>query len=206
MQNCVAEKKRIFKLAEDLKIEALEIIAYLKSEGIEGISAASYVDGERVQDIKDHFSGKKVKKKPAKTEPIAEPKPEIAEAKPKAPPVVEVPKPAAPDAEVAPKPEPKVAAKEPEAKPAEAPAAPKPAAPAAPAIPPTPAPRACDPCTSGTEGWRPADCPASRSAGSSFRFSASSPASPRRAPRARGSKTSCGSATQTFAGRSGDPY
>ncbi len=140
MQNCVAEKKRIFKLAEDLKIEALEIIAYLKSEGIEGISAASYVDGERVQDIKDHFSGKKVKKKPAKTEPVAEPKPEITEAKPKAPPVVEAPKPAAPAAEVAPKPEPKVAAKEPEAKPAEAPAAPKPVAPAASAIPPTPAP------------------------------------------------------------------
>ena len=140
MQNCVAEKKRIFKLAEDLKIEALEIIAYLKSEGIEGISAASYVDGERVQDIKDHFSGKKVKKKPAKTEPVAEPKPEIAEAKPKAPPVVEAPKPPAPAAEVAPKPEPKVAAKEPEAKPAEAQAAPKPAAPAAPAIPPTSAP------------------------------------------------------------------
>ena len=67
MQNCVADKKRIFKLAEDLKIEALEIIAYLKSEGVEGISAASHVDGERVQDIKDHFSGKKVKKKPAKT-------------------------------------------------------------------------------------------------------------------------------------------
>jgi len=140
VQNCVAEKKRIFKLAEDLKIEALEIIAYLKSEGIEGISAASYVDGERVQDIKDHFSGKKVKKKPAKTEPVAEPKPEIAEAKPKAPPVVEAPKPPAPAAEVAPKPEPKVAAKEPEAKPAEAQAAPKPAAPAAPAIPPTSAP------------------------------------------------------------------
>ena len=79
MQNCVAEKKRIFKLAEDLKIEALEIIAYLKSEGIEGISAASHVDGERVQDIKDHFSGKKVKKKPAKTEPVAEAKAEVAE-------------------------------------------------------------------------------------------------------------------------------
>ena len=139
MQNCVAEKKRIFKLAEDLKIEALEIIAYLKSEGIEGISAASYVDGERVQDIKDHFSGKKPKKKPAKAEPVAEPKAETAEAKPKAPPVVEAPKPVAPAAEVAPKPEPKVAAKEPEAKPVEAPPAPKPATPAVPAIP-TPAP------------------------------------------------------------------
>ncbi|HET6961189.1 MAG TPA: translation initiation factor IF-2 [Terriglobia bacterium] len=135
----MAEKKRIFKLAEDLKIEALEIIAYLKSEGIEGISAASYVDGERVQDIKDHFSGKKVKKKPAKTEPVAEAKAEVAEAKPKAEPAVEVPKPVAPPAEVAPKPpEPKVAAKEPEPKPADAP---QPVAPAAPVVP-TPAPPA----------------------------------------------------------------
>ena len=140
MQNCVADKKRIFKLAEELKIEALEIIAYLKSEGIEGISAASHVDGERVQDIKDHFSGKKVKKKPAKAEPVAEAKTEVAEAKPKAEPVVEVPKPAAPPAEVAAKPpEPKVAAKEPEPKPAETPAPPKPAAPAVPTVPP-PAP------------------------------------------------------------------
>ena len=52
----MADKKRIFKLAEDIKVEAMEIIAYLKSEGVEEISAASYVDGERVQDIKDHFS------------------------------------------------------------------------------------------------------------------------------------------------------
>jgi translation initiation factor IF-2 len=137
VQNCVADKKRIFKLAEELKIEALEIIAYLKSEGIEGISAASHVDGERVQDIKDHFSGKKVKKKPAKTEPIAEAKTEVAEAKPKAEPVVEAPKPAAPPAEVAAKaPEPKIAAKEPEPKTAEAQAPAKPVAPAAPAVPP----------------------------------------------------------------------
>ena len=78
VQNCVADKKRIFKLAEELKIEALEIIAYLKSEGIEGISAASHVDGERVQDIKDHFSGKKTKKKPAKREAAAETKAEVA--------------------------------------------------------------------------------------------------------------------------------
>jgi translation initiation factor IF-2 len=137
VQICVAEKKRIFKLAEDLKIEALEIIAYLKSEGIEGISAASYVDGERVQDIKDHFSGKKVKRKPAKTEPVAEPK---AEAKPKVEPAAEAPKPAAPATEVAPKPpEPKVAAKEPEPKPVEAPAPHKPEVPAEP-VAPTPAP------------------------------------------------------------------
>lgn len=59
----MADKKRVFKLAEEIKVEALEIIAYLKSEGVDGISAASYVDGERVQDIKDHFSGKKTKAK-----------------------------------------------------------------------------------------------------------------------------------------------
>ena len=129
MQNCVAEKKRIFKLAEDLKIEALEIIAYLKSEGIEGISAASYVDGERVQDIKDHFSGKKVKKKPAKAAPFVEAKVEVAETKPKTEPTVEAPKPAAPPAQVG-TPEARVDAKAPEPKPAEAPAAhPQPATP-----------------------------------------------------------------------------
>ena len=59
----MADKKRVFKLAEEIKIEALEIIAYLKSEGVEGISAGSHIDGERVQDIKDHFSGKKAKSK-----------------------------------------------------------------------------------------------------------------------------------------------
>jgi translation initiation factor IF-2 len=61
----VADKKRLFKLAEEIKIEALEIIAYLKSEGVEGISAGSYIDAERVQDIKDQFSGKKAKLKKA---------------------------------------------------------------------------------------------------------------------------------------------
>jgi len=65
----VADKKRVFKLAEEIKIEALEIIAYLKSEGVEGISAGSHIDAERVQDIRDHFSGKKAKsKKSAKAE------------------------------------------------------------------------------------------------------------------------------------------
>jgi translation initiation factor IF-2 len=61
----VADKKRLFKLAEEIKVEALEIIAYLKSEGVEGISAGSYIDAERVQDIKDQFSGKKAKMKKA---------------------------------------------------------------------------------------------------------------------------------------------
>ncbi len=61
----MADKKRLFKLAEEIKVEALEIIAYLKTEGVEGISAASYIDAERVQDIKDQFSGKKAKMKKA---------------------------------------------------------------------------------------------------------------------------------------------
>jgi translation initiation factor IF-2 len=61
----VADKKRLFKLAEEIKVEALEIIAYLKSEGVEGISATSHIDPERVQDIKDQFSGKKAKMKKA---------------------------------------------------------------------------------------------------------------------------------------------
>jgi len=61
----VADKKRLFKLAEEIKVEALEIIAYLKSEGVEGISAGSHIDPERVQDIKDQFSGKKAKMKKA---------------------------------------------------------------------------------------------------------------------------------------------
>jgi translation initiation factor IF-2 len=65
----VADKKRLFKLAEEIKVEALDIIAYLKSEGVEGITAASYIDAEKVQNIKDHFSGKKAKsKKAAKTD------------------------------------------------------------------------------------------------------------------------------------------
>ena len=59
----MADKKRVFKLAEEIKVETLEIIAYLKSEGVEGISAGSHIDAERVQDIKDHFSGKKAKSK-----------------------------------------------------------------------------------------------------------------------------------------------
>ncbi len=60
----MAEKKvKLFKLAEEIKVDALAIIAYLKSNGIEGVTATSHVDAESVQDIKDHFSGKKPKAK-----------------------------------------------------------------------------------------------------------------------------------------------
>ena len=61
----MAEKKRIFKLAEEIKIEAQDIIAYLKTQKSGRVSAASSVDSETVQEIKDHFSGKK--QKPKKT-------------------------------------------------------------------------------------------------------------------------------------------
>jgi translation initiation factor IF-2 len=73
----VAEKKvKLFKLAEEIKVDALAIIAYLKSNGFEGITATSHVDAERVQDIKDHFSGKKPKAK--KTAKVAEKTGEVA--------------------------------------------------------------------------------------------------------------------------------
>jgi translation initiation factor IF-2 len=141
----VADKKRIFKLAEEIKVEAMEIIAYLKSEGVEGISAASYVDGERVQDIKDHFSGKKPKKKPkpqvaAEAPPAKIEKPPEAKEAPAAPPKVEGAPPPVPAAEVAGKPA------EPEAIPARAkealkePAKPAEVKPAAPAVPIAPQP------------------------------------------------------------------
>ena len=61
----MAEKKRIFKLAEEIKVEAQDIIAYLKTQKSGRVSAASSIDSETVQDIKDHFSGKK--QKPKKT-------------------------------------------------------------------------------------------------------------------------------------------
>jgi translation initiation factor IF-2 len=114
----VADKKRIFKLAEEIKVEAMEIIAYLKSEGLEGISAASHVDGERVQDIKDHFSGKKPKKRVAKTEVATEAKPakvEIAVEVKEVPTQalkVEIPPPTAPSAEAGKPVEPKAASKD----------------------------------------------------------------------------------------------
>ena len=59
----MAEKKRIFKLAEEIKVEAQDIIAYLKTQKSGRVSAASSVDSETVQEIKDHFSGKKQKPK-----------------------------------------------------------------------------------------------------------------------------------------------
>jgi translation initiation factor IF-2 len=64
----VADKKRVFKLAEEIKVESHDIVAFLKDQGIEGISAASYVDAEKVLEIKEHFSAKKKGKKSAKAE------------------------------------------------------------------------------------------------------------------------------------------
>ena len=87
----MAEKKvKLFKLAEEIKVDALAIIAYLKSNGIEGVTATSHVDAESVQDIKDHFSGKKprakkIAKAPEKTAektPVEAPKAEPAVAAP----------------------------------------------------------------------------------------------------------------------------
>jgi translation initiation factor IF-2 len=63
----VAEKKRVFKLAEEIKVESQDIISFLKGEGVEGVSAASFIDAEKVAEIKEHFSAKK-KKKAAKAE------------------------------------------------------------------------------------------------------------------------------------------
>ncbi len=83
----MTEKKRLFKLAEEIKVEVKEVIAYLKKEGAKRVSAASFVDAVVVQDIKDHFSGKKARKEKAaasadqpkaeaakKPEPAVEPK------------------------------------------------------------------------------------------------------------------------------------
>jgi translation initiation factor IF-2 len=63
----VIEKKRLFKLAEEIKVEVKEVIAYLKKEGTKRVSAASFVDAAVVQDIKDHFSGKKPQKEEVAT-------------------------------------------------------------------------------------------------------------------------------------------
>jgi len=91
----VAEKKvKLFKLAEEIKVDALTIIAYLKSNGVDGVTATSHVDAEHVQDIKDHFSGKKPKaKKTAKAaEKTAEAAPvEAPKAEPTAPAAVPFP-------------------------------------------------------------------------------------------------------------------
>lgn len=88
----MAEKKRLFKLAEEIKVEAQEIIAYLKNEGVKRASAASFVEADVVQDIKDHFSGKKTKKKkPAKAAPQPLVVPKKKTVKPKTPPAVATP-------------------------------------------------------------------------------------------------------------------
>ncbi len=76
----VAEKKRVFKLAEEIKVESQDIIAFLKCEGVEGVSAASFIDAEKVAEIKDHFSAKK-KKKAVKAEVEAPAKPARRKAK-----------------------------------------------------------------------------------------------------------------------------
>ncbi len=136
----MAEKKvKLFKLAEEIKVDALTIIAYLKSDGIEGITATSHIDAESVQDIKDHFSGKKPKakkipkaaEKTAEAAPVGEPKLESA------PPPAAAPL-AAAEKPVEAKPEPKVEERPNEAvakevvQPSEPKTAPlKPAAPAA---------------------------------------------------------------------------
>ena len=58
----MSEKTRLLKLAPEIKVEVKEIVAYLKQEGMKKVSASSFVGGEVVQDIKDHFSGKKAQK------------------------------------------------------------------------------------------------------------------------------------------------
>ncbi len=167
----MADKKRLFKLAEEIKVEALEIIAYLKSEGVEGVSAGSYIDAERVQDIKDQFSGKKAKLKKAaakaeakakaegKQDKSAETKPEADQvAAPKIAPVPvsqevkvpEAPKPAA--VEIAAKPAEKVEEKAIPPSPKEIPSTPPPVK-AVSAKPPEPALRAPEPVTTS----RPAE-------------------------------------------------
>ena len=59
----MSEKTRLLKLAPEIKVEVKEIVAYLKQEGIKKVSASSFVDADVVQDIRDHFSGKKTEKK-----------------------------------------------------------------------------------------------------------------------------------------------
>ena len=70
----MSEKTRLLKLAPEIKVQVKEIVAYLKQEGMKKVSASSFVEADVVQDIRDHFSGKKAEKKKAA----------IAEAKSKA--------------------------------------------------------------------------------------------------------------------------
>ena len=127
----MSEKTRLLKLAPEIKVGVKEIVAYLKQEGMKKVSASSFVEAEVVQDIKDHFSGKKTQKTkaaaaekptqaetaekpqpapapeaPAKTEEVAEPAPvetapADASAETASPAVVEV-KPGPPVPEVVP--------------------------------------------------------------------------------------------------------
>ena len=85
----MSEKTRLLKLAPEIKVGVKEIVAYLKQEGMKKVSASSFVGAEVVQDIKDHFSGKKTQKAKA----AAAEKPTQAEAaeKPQPAPVPEVP-------------------------------------------------------------------------------------------------------------------
>ncbi|MDE2963176.1 MAG: translation initiation factor IF-2 [Acidobacteriota bacterium] len=127
----MSEKTRLLKLAPEIKVGVKEIVAYLKQEGMKRVSASSFVGAEVVQDIKDHFSGKKAQKAkaaapeqpapaetaekpqpapateaPAKTEEAAEPaavEPAPADAPPDtAPPTVAEVKPAPPVPEIVP--------------------------------------------------------------------------------------------------------
>ena len=58
----MSEKTRLLKLAPEIKVGVKEIVAYLKQEGMKRVSASSFVGAEVVQDIRDHFSGKKTQK------------------------------------------------------------------------------------------------------------------------------------------------
>ena len=83
----MSEKTRLLKLAPEIKVEVKEIVAYLKKEGMRKVSASSFVGAEVVQDIKDHFSGKKTQK----TKAAAPEKPTQAETAEKPRPAPEVP-------------------------------------------------------------------------------------------------------------------
>ena len=81
----MSEKTRLLKLAPEIKVEVKEIVAYLKQEGMRKVSASSFVEAEVVQDIKDHFSGKKAEKakaaapeKPTQAETTETPQPAAA--------------------------------------------------------------------------------------------------------------------------------
>ncbi|MCY3758416.1 MAG: translation initiation factor IF-2 [Acidobacteria bacterium] len=78
----MSEKTRLLKLAPEIKVGVKEIVAYLKQEGMKRVSASSFVGAEVVQDIKDHFSGKKAQKakaaapeQPAPAETAEKPQP-----------------------------------------------------------------------------------------------------------------------------------